>query len=174
MMPEQTGAADSARPTAGATYERACRFANASVWAIDLQVRRLNRPEAEDSEFHFRLWSDFDFLVVALSRLRRAVSLAAQLPQFRLVLSASLATFDSALPHLKQFRDVAEHFDDYAIDRGRNQAVKRQELEVSSLGSDGPTVSWMGHSLNARCALDASVQLHRDLCDAKHLVAPGA
>ena len=50
--------------------------------------------------------------------------------------------FDAALPMLKNMRDIAEHFDDYALDKGQIKAVRRQALEV---GVIGPTIfQWLG------------------------------
>ena len=70
--------------------------------------------------------ADFDFLIVALTRLQRAARLAAKIPQLRVSIDAALAQFDRALPDLKKMRDVAEHFDDYALDQGRQKAIVRR------------------------------------------------
>ncbi len=64
-----------------ATYERARRLANVAVWSVELQCRRLQSVEPEDATFVLRKWADFDFLVVALTRLRRAAQLAASIPE---------------------------------------------------------------------------------------------
>lgn len=98
------------------TYERARRLGNLALWTVDLQRRRINSDVPEDNKFILRRWSDFDFLVVALIRLRRAAQLAAKVPQIRAKMDAALKKFDVALPHLKKMRDVAEHIDDYALD----------------------------------------------------------
>jgi hypothetical protein len=146
-------------PTSAATYERARRLANASMFAVDLQVRRLQSAEPEDGRFVFREWFDFDSLVVALTRLRRAAVLAANIPEIEPPMKGALKEFDSSLPALKRLRDVAEHFDDYAVDKGRNRAVGRKDLEVSDIDLDGPTLSWLGVQLNASAARDAAAQL---------------
>ena len=95
------------KPTAGATYQRARRLANVAMWSIELQCRRLESVEPEDAMFVLRRWTDFDFLIVALTRLRRAARLAARIPQLQASLGAALAQFDRALPHLRKMRDVA-------------------------------------------------------------------
>ena len=69
------------KPSSAATYERARRLANQALWTIDLQRRRLNSDEPEDAKFILRKWSDFHFLVVALTRLRRAAVLAEKVPE---------------------------------------------------------------------------------------------
>ena len=65
---------NSRSPSPAATYERARRLANIAVWTAQLQRRRLATDEPEDSEFLFRRWADFQFLIVALTRVRRAGS----------------------------------------------------------------------------------------------------
>ncbi len=79
------------KPTSKATYERARRLANLSLWTIRLQCRRLQSSEPEDNVFAFRVFADFDFLIVALIRLRRAVKLAANIPEFQEEILAALA-----------------------------------------------------------------------------------
>src|SRR5919197_2257924 len=131
------------KPTAAVTYERARRLANVAMWSIELQCRRLEAVEPDDAEFVLSRWADFDFLIVALTRLRRAARLAAKIPQLQASLDTALVQFDSALPDLKKMRDVAEHIDDYALDQGRQKAVAVQSLEVSTMEADGPTLCWL-------------------------------
>jgi hypothetical protein len=162
------------KPTSSATYERARRLANLAVWAIDLQCRRLRSIEPEDSVFVFRKWADFGFLIVALTRLRRAASLAANLQEAKPLLGEALKEFDASLPDLKRMRDVAEHIDDYAIDQGRQRNVARQSLEVSFMEDEGPTLEWLGSRLNAQEALQASQQLFEALKGISHAFPPSA
>jgi hypothetical protein len=161
-----------AKPTGAAIYERARRLANVAIWSVELQRRRLSAAEPGDADFVLRKWADFDFLIVALTRLRRAARLAAQVPELESFLRAAIEEFDSTLPGLKRFRNVAEHVDDYAIDRGREQSVCRQSLEVSSFDAEGPTLHWLGLSLNARQALEASEHLFAAIKDGSHRVKP--
>ncbi|WP_144007161.1 hypothetical protein [Pelomonas sp. KK5] len=158
--------------TAAATYERARRLANLAVWSVDLQCRRLRSTEPEDEVFLFRKWADFGFLVVALTRLRRAASLAAELPEIRLLVQPALRQFDLSVPDLKRMRDVAEHIDDYALDRGRSRSVARNSLEVSSLNDDGPTLEWLEARLNAEEALHAAQRLFRAIQEASSAFQP--
>lgn len=159
--------------TSASTYDRARRLANMSMFAVDLQVRRLQSIEPEDGRFLFRKWFDFDSLVVALTRIRRAAALARTVPEIKGPLNTALSEFDSALPDLKRLRDVAEHFDDYAVDSGRLATVRRQDLEVSSIHGTGSTLNWLGVQLNASVALDAASRLFRAIQDASALVRSG-
>jgi len=150
-----------------AQYEPARRLANSALWAVALQCRRLSWSEPEDDAFVFRRWADFDFLLVALRRFRRAVGLASPLVPG---LQAELDAFDAKLPDLNFLRNVSEHVDDYALGRGRDRSVDPKMLQVSTLSDDGPTLSWLiaedGHSprsLNASVALAASKRLFEAL-----------
>ena len=157
------------KPTATAIYERARRLANIAVRSVQLQCRRLQSPEPEDATFVFRKWADFDFLIVALTRLRCAAQLAAGVPQFQSSLVAAVEQFDRALPGLKGIRDVAEHIDEYALDQGRKKSVARQSLEVSTMEEEGPTLHWLGTSLNALEALQGSQILFTAIKQASRL-----
>src|SRR5438876_156473 len=117
-------------PSHGATYERARRLANLARWTVALQRRRLKTDEPEDGEFLFRRWADFQFLIVALTRLRRAATLAAKVPTLPNTIKGALANFDFALPTLKNMRDIAEHFDDYALNRCRDSNIVVRALKL--------------------------------------------
>lgn len=158
------------KPTAPAIYERARRLANIAVWSVQLQCRRLQSAEPEDATFVFRKWADFDFLIVALTRLRRAASLAAGIPELQASLLAAIEQINRALPGIKDARDVAEHVDEYAIDQGRKKSVARQSLETSTMEEDGPTRHWIGTRTNAREALAASQALFLAITEASRLL----
>ncbi|MFZ5496142.1 MAG: hypothetical protein ACOZE5_12505 [Verrucomicrobiota bacterium] len=145
------------KPTNAATYERARRLANQALWTVDLQCRRLESDEPGDRQFILRKWSDLHFLIVALTRLRRAAQLSVKVVPISADMRAALATFDRALPHLKKMRDVAEHIDEYSVDAGRDQSVSRKSLEVGYC--DGETWQWLGYDLNPRAALMAGIEL---------------
>lgn len=149
------------KPSDAATYERARQLANVALWTIDIQRRRLNSTEPEDKDFPLRSWSDFQFLIVALIRLRRAAELAAKVPSIESSMRIALRNFDSVLPHLKTMRDVAEHIDDYGIDVGKNKNISRKSLEVSSW--DNRNWSWLGFETDIDAALLAGVQLFEAL-----------
>ena len=155
-------------PSHAATYERARRLANLAVWTVALQKRRLKTDEPEDADFLFRRWADFQFLIVALTRLRRAASLAAKVPTLAAPLQAALVTFDTSLPMLKRMRDIAEHIDDYALDRGRDRAITRASLEVGVIGDS--TFEWLGQRLDSNIALSAAHQLFKEIQQAQSLL----
>lgn len=145
------------KPSPEATYERARRLANVALWTVNLQCRRLQSSEPEDNEFIFRKWADFHFLIVALTRLRRAAVLATKVTVIKPEIKKALAEFDVELPNIKTMRDVTEHIDDYATDDGRNKNVSRKSLEVSALNDT--TFEWLGFKLDAHKALNSSEKL---------------
>ncbi len=126
--------------------------------------------------FIFRRWADFDFLIVCLTRLRRAAKLAEGIPEIRSELTVALQEFDKALPHLKRMRDVSEHIDDYAIDRGRESSISRKQLEVSTVSNDdsSSTIEWLGVQLNSLEALNASQRLFESIKGASRAFTPSA
>ena len=156
-------------PSSGATYERARRLSNLAMWTVDLQCRRLQTDEPEDDAFVFRRFADFDFLVVALSRLRRAAMIATAVPEAKQLVMEAIARFDGSLPGLKKFRDVAEHIDEYAVDSGRIRAVRRQDLEVSTFADN--TLTWLGHSISSSEALRAGQALFAAIQAASELLS---
>ena len=131
------------------------------MWTISLQYRRIQSAEPEDGNFVFRIWADFDFLIVALIRLRRVVKLAAKIPEINPEITKALGEFDSALPNLKTMRDVAEHIDDYAVDSGWKEDISRKMLEVSKI--KGTELEWLNYKLDAREALKSSEKLFKVL-----------
>ena len=94
---------------------------------------------------------------MALAKLRRAATLATKVPEIKPAITAAIAAFDASLPSLKTMRDVAEHIDDYAIDDGRDSAIRRQALEVGAIR--GCQIKWLGLLLDAKQALVASEAL---------------
>jgi hypothetical protein len=119
---------DSRRPTATELLERSRRLASESMRAIALQLRRFEGSEPEDAEWLFRRWMDFQFLVVALWRLRMVAVIAA-------------SAFDQELPDLKTMRHVSQHLDDYATDH----PTKRRAKEARHQRTDRTTAagSWV-------------------------------
>lgn len=159
----------SERPSDGATYERARRLANSAMWTVALQHRRLKTDESEDGQFLFRRWADFQFLIVALSRLHQSAMLASKVPSIASAMKNAISEFDYAIPKLKNMRDVAEHIDDYAIDEGNDRTVSRKSLEVGAI--DDSSLNWLGYQLNADSALVAAEKLFKEIQDVATAVA---
>lgn len=162
-----------AAPTDAATMERALRFANIAMFTIALQGRRLQSVEPEDERFVLRWWADFEFMITALRRMRRAAELAAKAQSVRVEIEAAIAAFDAAVPSLLAMRNVAEHIEDYGVDDPRRRLldVDRGQLEVSTWG--GATVQWLGREMNVGDAFAAASTLLRAMRDVAQAHWPG-
>jgi hypothetical protein len=145
------------KPSDAVILERAKSFCNEACFTVALQHRRLRSSEPEDEIFLFRWHADLQFLIVALRRMRRAVELAARVPQVSTALKAAIEEFDKALPGLTKMRNVGEHIDDYLLGAGRLKEVQRGELQVSAW--DGTVFSWLDVELDIDAALKAAETL---------------
>jgi len=160
------------KPDNAAIYERARRLANLAMWSVKLQLRRLQSVEPEDEDFILRPWTDFHFLIMALTRIRRAAELAAKVPPIKPRIREAIRQFDVALPNRKKMRDVAEHIDEYALDRGWDKNVSRKSLEVASCS--GETWKWLGYEMDSKEALRASERLYEAIRQGRALLPPQA
>lgn len=138
---------------------RAITRANRAMFAVDMQLRRLRTSEQEDDTFLGRREADFEFLVVAATRLRRAAVLVSKVPELQQQLTAALNQFDILLPNLKKHRDVAEHIDDYSVDQGFDSDVDRELLEVFMISDRCQTWTWLGETTNSHDLLNACTRL---------------
>jgi hypothetical protein len=97
-----------------------------AIRSVEMQVRRLSSEEPEDEKWHFRKWTDFEFLVQALWRVRLCANIAQDLEPHPSGVAESLNVFDENLPDLARMRHVAQHIDEYATDGpGRRQKYPR-------------------------------------------------
>lgn len=104
-------------------------------------------------------WADAQFLVMALSRLKRTAVLAKSVLRAKAEMVTAINAFDAALPGLKNMRDISEHVDAYGRDDGNeSHTFSRKELQVGSW--DGTTCTWLGYSLNVDVALQTAKQLY--------------
>lgn len=141
----------------------------ATTWinAVHMQYHRISRPVASPDDGAVQYWRqeiDLHFLLVALTRLRRAVVLAARVTQLQRALNDRVADFDRDVPYLLRLRNVAEHVDDYTTGRGRDRRVMRWQLQNWSLGSDqdgNVTWSWLGEEVDSAKGRLAAVDLYR-------------
>ena len=141
-------------PSPEAKYERARRFSNLAMRTIALQCRRLKSAEPEDDDWIFQREADFQFLIVALTRLLRAADLASKVESIKPHIKESIDEFDEALPGLREMRNTAEHIDEYAIDGGHNKNISRKKLEVVKITDT--EFEWLGYRLDTMAALRAS------------------
>jgi hypothetical protein len=148
---------DKSPPSPNAVMDRALSFALEGLQAADLQLQRARQEAPPQPGGAFLWWIDLQFFIVALRRLRRAAELARRVPDQRPAVQRAIQKFDDALPDLLLLRDVGEHIEDYAVDKGRNSSVRWRALQVG--GWDGVTFDWLGTKLNADVAMDAARKL---------------
>jgi hypothetical protein len=148
-------------PSDAATLERARSLCNEACFTVALQCRRLRSIEPEDKVFILRPCADFQFLVVALRRLKRAAEIATRVSSVRPSLKTAIAEFDRKLPFLNKMRNVGEHIDSCAIDdpKRHHGDVQRIQLQVASCNDEGFT--WLDQELKYDVALEASEHLFR-------------
>jgi hypothetical protein len=111
-----------------------------AVWMLALEIQN-DRIELEVTDLSAGLRREIDqrFFVVALRNLIRAAKqdqIRAS-AEIRARISKGLVEFDRAVPGVKDFRDVLEHFDDYEKGKGFLQAE----------GNTDPTITWF-HEAN--------------------------
>lgn len=145
------------KPSDDAIVERILSLANEAVFTVALQRRRLRSGEPEDDEFVMRWWADAQFLIVMLRRLRRTAELGERVPAVQARVQSALREFDHVLPSLRTMRNVGEHVDAYALDKGKNNEISRRELQVGRW--DGMTFYWLGSELNVDYAMTAAEDL---------------
>jgi hypothetical protein len=124
-----------------ALWEEALSLANTACWAIELQIKRLASDEPEIDEFILQQVVDFHFLVVAISRLRRAADLACEAAD----ISDQIRHFDSALSGWRKMRNALEHIDDYWRHKGRDESIRVSGLPVFEFG---PVIRWLDTALD--------------------------
>lgn len=107
---------DARPPSTAAILDRARRFANNNLFAADLQVKRIMGADLNEPDGPWQCLIDFQFLIIALTRLRRAAILAFTVETVAQQAAAAVAAFDASLPGLLAMRNVAEHADTYAAD----------------------------------------------------------
>jgi hypothetical protein len=156
--------------SAASILERAIRLTNIEIHAVALQRRRLANAEREDDEFLFRWWTDLQFFIVALSRLRRYASIALRVPLVALQVQSALDAFDRAVPDLAVLRNTGEHADEYAVDsdKRRLKAIDSRQLEVGAW--NGQTYQWLGRRLNVDEALAAGEALFKALQEMRPVI----
>lgn len=155
---------------------------DATRWinAVHMQHRRISRPLVDSHDPGTEVWRqevDLHFLIVALTRLRRAVGLATRVAQLQEELVVHIDTFDRRVPCLVRLRNAGEHFDDYTIDRGRDPEVRRAQLQSWSLSSDPDghlRWDWLGERLDLEEVHAGATTLYQGfIADAeRYLAAP--
>lgn len=135
-------------------YEDMRHLANVAVWAVDLQIKRLETNEPEFADFPFQPLVDFHFLVTALTRLQEIAEALKAIEDMEPVMEKAIESFEKEVPGLRDIRNVLEHIGEYARGAGHDQDVQYGEMFTVVLDSD--CIQWLGYELRPRAALSAS------------------
>lgn len=164
--------------TDDALVERMSSEATTWINAVQMQLRRIKQPLVDPEAPGEEVWGqaiDLHFLLVALTRLRRAVGLVTRVPELQDALIDYLVQFDREVPSLTTLRNVAEHFDDYTTGKGRASQITRNQLQSWSLGEGaGQTLvwRWLGVEFSVDGAHQAARLLYRSfVADANEYLA---
>lgn len=152
-------------PSDAATIERAHNLASEAIHMVVLQRRRLQSAKSEDETFILRPWADFQFFIVSLRRLRQAALLAARPSASKAAIESAISEFDESLPGLRKMRNVGEHVDEYAVERGRDRSVSRRALQGGTFNAT--TLEWLGERLDTDEALAVAERLYGAIKDAR-------
>lgn len=150
-----------------ALVERMTTEATTWINAVHMQYHRVTNPFVDPKAPGEEVWrqaTDLHFLIVALTRLLRAVKLVTEVRHLKPKLDCLLQAFDDEVPSLTKFRNVAEHFDDYTTGKGHRQNVKRYQLQTWSLNEDsnrGLVWRWLNEEFSAEDAKAAATTLYR-------------
>lgn len=152
----------------------------ATTWinAVHMQHRRVTNPLVDPETPGEEVWRqeiDLHFLLIGLTRLRRAVGLSTRVGELQDSVLALVVAFDKEVPSLAMLRNVAEHFDDYTTGKGRLTQIERHQLQVWSLGEDarrGLVWRWLDTEFAVDVAHRAATNLYRSfLADANQYLA---
>ncbi len=153
--------------TDGALIDRMNTEATRWVNAVHMQYRRVSKPLVDADNSGEGIWRQeiaLHFLLVALTRLRRAVGITTRVSQLQVTLVNRIIEFDASVPYLSRLRNVAEHFDDYTVGRGREAQVMRFELQRWGMehDPDGHLIwIWLGERLHISEAYSAAKILYQ-------------
>jgi hypothetical protein len=159
----------SSLPSDNELIDRATRLANDYIMAVDIQLRRIRTADETVDDWPYVVWLDFQFLIVALARLRRAAVIARSVSVIKDHMQTALTAFDRAIPNIRDMRNVAEHIDEYAQDSpARRLSIDRRQLEVGAW--DDNQFTWLGWTINYNHTLVAATQLYGAIRKSRNLL----
>ena len=142
-------------------------------FAVVMQISRVREERADVEPFVMRSFVDLEFLLVALTRLRRAANVINSFPYTETKLSQAMEKYDRRLSGLKQLRNITEHYDDYLLkkDRGKiiNLKLIRSGYMTKCMSYD--CVEWMDFKLDLDECQAASEELYTSMKAARKLIA---
>ena len=155
-----------------AACDDALIVANNFVFAVVMQISRVREERADVEPFVMRPFVDLEFLLVALTRLRRAANVINLFPYTETKLSQAMEKYDKRLSGLKQLRNITEHYDDYLLKKGKDKNIDlktiRSGLMTKCMSYD--SVEWMDFRLDLDECLAAAEELYISMSAARKLI----
>jgi hypothetical protein len=132
----------------------------------DLKNLVFKQSELDVNEFRLSYFWDFQFFIIAVYRIRNTIKLALKIKNKKIVdsLRTTMNIFDIKLPWIEKLRNASEHFDDYAIDEGREKTVRRGQLEVCQV--ENGTFYWLGEEVSIDDTIEECQELYKKLKEA--------
>ncbi|MDN4479458.1 hypothetical protein [Demequina muriae] len=150
--------------------ERYCAYSSfEDAYAVRTQVERLRAVDGRDPWQGARRTADAPFLVIALWRLRMAAEMCEQLRPGSV--AGALEAFDSALPGLRDLRNVLMHYDSYVMgnERRRTRAAESEEFvslrQLRALFSSPDGFAWLDHEYRYEVVEAESTALYRAIAE---------
>lgn len=143
---------------------RALDTADTLYVGIEQQLARLSAVRPDDSlQDVLAYGADVDLALVLLLRLRRAAVLIKTHVEGGDRLKDAIAAFDSAVPDLKQLRDIYEHFDDYILGKGHQKPGSGIGRSISYKPGNAPVIARGQQSVDLSVGLIAARRLYEEI-----------
>ena len=155
-----------------AACDDALIVANNFVFSVAMQISRIREKRADVEPFVMRRFVDLEFLVVALTRLRRAANVINLFPYTETKLSQAMEKYDKRLSGLKQLRNITEHYDDYLLKKCRNKKIDLKAIRSGYMTKciSYDSVEWMDFRLDLDECLAAAEELEISMKAARKLI----
>ena len=153
-------------------YEDVRIIANTYTLMVKLQISRINEELQNDEFFIMRNFVDFEFLLIALFRLRRAACAIKSIPIAREAIQQVIENYDKRLPDLKKLRNISEHYDAYLLKEGEDGTIDKEAIRASFLTKCrlNATIEWMGYTMNLNECMTAAEELFFEIQTVRKLI----
>ena len=154
-------------------YEDIRIIANTYTLMVKLQISRIDEELQNDEFFIMRQFVDFEFLLVALFRLRRAACAIKRILIARATIQQAIENYDKRLPDLKKLRNISEHYDAYLLKQGKDDTIDRETIRSSFLTKCrlNATFEWMGYTMNLNECMTAAEELFLEIQAIRKLIS---
>lgn len=156
-----------------ALYEDARIIVNIYTLTVEMQISRVHEEVQNGEFFIMRQIVDFEFLLVALARLRRAACAIEMIPIAKGTIREAIKKYDKRLPDLMKLRNISEHYDAYLLKQGKDKTIDRDIIRSSLLTKCrlNATFEWMGYTMNLNECMTAAEELFLEIQAVRKLIS---